>query len=240
MKILIITPYAEPEKGACVVRVNAFRDYFAGHGHEVSVFAPKRSSVEVITVKRYSGILELGSLILQNKFDAIIGTSPPLTHNFFALFAAKACGSRFLLDAKDPFTDVMKKMDPEKANSVKFKIFELMESVTHKFSDRVVFLNKPYLDNAVQKFSLQKEKVFLAPNGSDTAKVRFDLKERRSARREFNLGEDFTFIYVGGIGDKDLGGFVKESFPELAKKHNARVIFILSFEGTKIQKNLLF
>lgn len=240
MKILIITPYAEPEKGACVVRVNGFRDYFQSQGHEADVYAPQRQTAPLVEgVTRYSGIAKLQSLIIKTRFDAIIGTSPPLTHNFFALLASRIAGSKFLLDAKDPFTDVMRKMEPKKVGSLKFKAFEFMEYFTHKFSDRVIFLNKPYLENAASKFSLDRKKLFLAPNGSDTQKVRFDESERKRMRKELGLGQDFTFIYVGGIGDKDLVGFVRESFAQLSKEQNARSVFILSFEGTAVQQKIL-
>lgn len=240
MRILIITPYAEPEKGACVVRVNGFAEHFKAAGHEVSVFAPKRENVrEAKGVNRYNDIPGFMASVLKGRFDAIIGTSPPLTHNFFALLAAKISGAKFFLDAKDPFTDVMRKMEPEKASSIKFMLFEIMESFTHKFSDRIIFLNRPYLENALKKFNLPREKAFLAPNGSDTEKVFFDAKAMENTRKELGLGKDFTLIYVGGIGDKDLTGFVNESFPVLAQKHGAQVVFILSYEGTPVQEKIV-
>ncbi len=240
MKILIITPYAEPEKGACVVRVNAFAQYFKGRGHEVVVAAPVRKNIaQEPGVQRYSGIAELCGTIASGKFDAIIGTSPPITHNFFALLAAKISGSKFFLDAKDPFTEVMRKMEPERAGSVKFLAFEFMEAFAHKFSDKIIFLNKPYLENAVKKFSLPRERVFLGPNGSDTQKIFFSAEERKKMRKERGFGKEFVLVYAGGMGDKDLQGFLSQSLPEISKKHNARALFILSYEGSSAQGQIL-
>ncbi len=240
MKILIITPYAEPEKGACVVRVNAFREFFTQKGHEVSVLAPKRAGVvKDARVERYDSIAALMKKVLLGKFDAVIGTSPPITHNFFALLAAKAAGSKFLLDAKDPFTTIMKKMDPAREGTPKFMAFESLESLTHKHSDRVMFLCRPYLDAAREKFLLPAQKVFLAPNGTDINKIYFDGAERKKARKELGLGKSLTVGYIGGLGDEDTIGFCEESFPMLAKSHGAKVVFIISYEDTPSQREIL-
>ncbi|HZX20321.1 MAG TPA: hypothetical protein VFF13_04885 [archaeon] len=240
MNVLIITPYAEPEKGAAVVRVNAFREYFTGKGAKVSVFAPKRGMVpELNGVKRYSGLFELMKIVFSGKFDVIIGTSPPITHNFFALLAGKVSGKRFFLDAKDPFTEVMKKLEPQRSKGIKFRFFEFIEWCTHKFSDRVIFLNKPYLENAVKRFSLDGKKVFLAPNGSDTKKIFFSEKERKALREKLVLKDSPTIIFVGGTGDKDLLGFVEKSFPELSKKTGAKTVLVLSYEGAEAQSKVV-
>ncbi|HIH09585.1 MAG TPA: glycosyltransferase family 4 protein [Candidatus Diapherotrites archaeon] len=240
MKILIITPYADPEKGACVVRVNGLCRHFTEQGEEVSIFAPARAGAKgAENVLRYSGIADLMRRIIAGKFDAIIGTSPPLTHNFFALLAAKACGAVFFLDAKDPFTDVMRKLQPDVAGSLKFRLFEMMESFTFRNCERVIFLNTPYLEEYTKKFSVPKDRAVLAPNGSDTKKIYFDAKARDVTRNELGLNDSFTFIYVGGVGDKDIAGFVREAFPAIVKNNHAKAVFILSFEGTAAQKRII-
>tara|TARA_Y100000310_G_C20665703_1_gene807355 strand:- start:1160 stop:2290 length:1131 start_codon:yes stop_codon:yes gene_type:complete len=240
MKILIITPYAEPEKGACVVRVNGFRDYFKEQLNYVSVYAPERKGIrQSAQIKRYSGITELMKLVIKSDSEAIIGTSPPITHNFFALIAAKLTGKKFILDAKDPFTEIIKKLEPERTKSPKFLFFQIIEYLTHKLSDKIIFLNKPYLEDAVKKFSLKREKLILAPNGSDTQKIYFSEKERKETRKKLGIKNEFTLFYVGGTGDKDLTGFMEKSLKEIAEKQDIRMIFILSFTGSEGEKKII-
>ncbi|PIN85363.1 MAG: hypothetical protein COV47_02560 [Candidatus Diapherotrites archaeon CG11_big_fil_rev_8_21_14_0_20_37_9] len=239
MKAIILTPYAEPEKGACVVRVNGTRDYFRSKSLEVEVLAPERGTFRSTrTVARYKGILSMMLKVMKSNADFVIGTSPPITHNFFALLSAKLSGKKFLLDAKDPFTKVVAILEPEKAKTFKFKIYRFMESFTHKFSDAVIFLNQPYLDEAVKDFSFSRENAFLAPNGSDTKRIFFSKSERSKMRKKFGFGDDFVLIYVGGTGDKDLTGFAEKSFPVLAKS-NVRVIFITSYTGSRGEEEII-
>ncbi len=239
MNILIITPYAEPEKGACVVRVNGFRDYFEQQGQHVEVFAPNRNNLSGSGVIRYSGIAELMLAILFGNFGLVIGTSPPITHNFFALIASKISGKKFFLDAKDPFTEIMRKLEPEKAKSVKFLFFRFAEHFTHRFSDKVIFLNKPNLDAAGKKFSLSPEKLFLAPNGSDTKKIFYSEEQGKKLRKLLKIRDEFVLLYIGGTGDKDLIGFADKSLPFLTQKAGIRMIFILSFTGADSEEKII-
>ncbi|MDP3763034.1 MAG: hypothetical protein Q8Q97_03105, partial [bacterium] len=128
---------------------------------------------------------------------------------------------------------IMKKMNPEKEGTPKFRLFEAIEAFTHRHADRVMFLCAPYLESAVAKFGLPAGKAFLAPNGTDTEKIYFDPAQRKKIRKELGLGTGLVIAYIGGIGDEDLLGFSEKSFPILAKRHGAKIIFIISYEKSQ-------
>ena len=80
MRIAIVTPYADPEKGACVLRVNSFKNYFEKKGKIVAILAPKRKYVpEVPLVKRYGGIAGLiKHLVKDNMMSSLVPRLQPL------------------------------------------------------------------------------------------------------------------------------------------------------------------
>ena len=45
MKIAIVTPFYDPEKGACIVRVNAFKNYFKNRSSKVEILVPARNKI---------------------------------------------------------------------------------------------------------------------------------------------------------------------------------------------------
>ena len=82
----MVAPYAHPEKGAAVVRVNSFGNYFQAMGHKVTTLAPVRQGIEQQgNVVRYSGMMGLIELLLKADFDIMIGTTPPIAPAFFAI-----------------------------------------------------------------------------------------------------------------------------------------------------------
>ncbi|VVB99047.1 D-inositol-3-phosphate glycosyltransferase [uncultured archaeon] len=234
MRICILTPYAEPEKGACVIRVDSFAEHFKEKGHFVQVLAPRRAAAgNVMGIKRYSGLLEMMEIIYGGKFDAVLGTSPPMTHNFFALLAARASGAKFIIDAKDPFTYMYthggKTMGP------KAFLYSLLEKITLENPDFVLTLNPYNMRKILENYIVAGEKITVAMNGTDTKAVKRDAKAGLAIRKRLGLGQgQKVLIYSGCLGGKDLGGFAeaigKSGF---AEKHDIALIFMLTFDGTE-------
>jgi hypothetical protein len=205
MKVCIVTPFADPEKGACVVRVNSFKEFFESRNVEVTVVAPKRKGIA--GKNRYFSIKELFFRILKGKFDFVIGTSPPLPHNFFALLATKFSNAKFVLDAKDDgyFFENSKK----EKKSLNFKIYSFLRTLTYKFSDLSIYLTKEDLLLEKKRYDLKEQ--LLIPNGG-VQEVSFDSKSRARIRKKAEFEKkDCVGCYLGSIGDEDIGGLLKNS-----------------------------
>jgi len=205
MHVAIVTPFAEPEKGACTVRVNSFVKFFQSKGAKVDVFSPKRA--ELSGKSRYNSVFSLCLKIIFGKYDLVIGTSPPLPHNFFALIASKLSGTKFVLDGKDDgyyFSGLTKKnINP------KFIIYFILRYFAYKYSNLVLFLTPEDLELEKKRYSINR--VFLLPNGS-SGEVNFSPNSRESIRKKFGFGKGQKIgAYVGSVGDEDLQGMLVNS-----------------------------
>ena len=223
MKVAIVTPFNDPEVGACVVRVRALKKYFLEKGAEVDVLAPKRKGAS--GKERYASLRELFGKVFRGKYDLVIGTSPPLPHNFFALFAAKLRGSKFILDAKDDGYFLAN--TEEKKKSVKFRIYSFLRVLTYKFSDMTIYLTKEDLELEKKRYNLGEQ--LLVPNGS-VEEVSFDQKSRVRIRKKANFStRDVVGCYNGSIGDEDIKGLLENS-------NGAKFIFVVTVSKDKYGK----
>lgn len=230
MKIAIVTPYADPEKGAAVIRVNTFRDYFKEKGCEVKIFAPKRAGVKNAKgVYRYNSVFELMKRIFAGNFDIVLGTSPPLTHNFFALVACKLSRKRFVLDAKDdPFI-----FEPLPSffslKGLKRRLYFLLRAITYKHADMLFFLTNWDRRLEIKRYNLDHKKCILVPNGSDPDIIYYSKDAREKTRKELNIPKDATvLIYAGSIGDEEIDKLIG-AFDKLDRK-NVFLLLVVSVE----------
>ena len=124
MKIAIVTPYTDPEKGACSVRVDSFKEVFEREGHKVTIFAPTRVGVEKESRKvvRFGGVGTLVKELNRTDFDVVIGTSPPLFHSFVALVVCRFRGTPFVLDMRDLWTFSLAELGLKSTKSLKFRL----------------------------------------------------------------------------------------------------------------------
>ncbi|MEM0360267.1 MAG: glycosyltransferase [Candidatus Diapherotrites archaeon] len=236
MKIAIIAPYADPECGAAVIRVNAFKDYFLEKDWKVSIFAPKRHGTgEANGVKRYGSVLDLFWILFSSDFKVVLGTSPPLTHNFFALLACKLSRKKFVLDAKDdPY--VFEQMPSFfSVKGLKRRLYFLLRSLTYKNADLLFFLTDWDKKEAMERYKLKPEKCLLIPNGVDTSIVYFSAKARAETRAKLGIPENAKVLaYAGGIGDEEIPEMLKAI--GCLEKEKIFLLMIVSVEKSQEQE----
>ncbi|MEW6295734.1 MAG: glycosyltransferase family 4 protein [Candidatus Diapherotrites archaeon] len=233
MNVAIVSPYAAPEKGACVIRVSSFREYFYSKGHQVKIFAPLRGGnvKEVSGVKRYKSVGELIKLINKN-FDLVIGTSPPMTNSFFALIKCKILGIPFVLDVRDPWTYAVESLKLHSKKSIKLKLFKTIEFFCYKFSNKI-FVVSDFLKNFIVDNGVPAGKVMIISNGSDPVMVKKSNPERKKIRKKLEIKPyDKVLIYAGTAGGKELDEILL-SLKDLIKEFNLHLIFILSSDLSK-------
>lgn len=232
MKIALITPYADPEIGAAVVRVNSFRETFQKAGHTVTVLAPHRNVVTATGTIRYHNIPHLALILLRSRYDVVMGTSPPITHNFFALLASRLKRVPFILDAKDPFTYLVSRFPHMKKGKTKHSFYRFFEDATHKRANHIFVLTPRDKENVEAAFSLPPEKVSVIRNGSDPTRICPNPAARRRLRKKLGIPPtNKVILYSGVIGGKNLSTLLERSAPVI-KKQRAHLLFLFTHDHT--------
>lgn len=227
MRILLITPYAEPEKGACTIRVNAFKEYFCSRNFEVKIIAPQRGGVNSVGVERYNGLKEYLKLLMFSDYDLIIGTSPPIFPNFIPLLIAKARGKKFFLDGKEDGYFII-----QRKKNLKYYFISYTRRIIYTYADYVFFLTNDDLILETKKYGLKN--YILLPNGTEPEKIYFDKNARIKIRKRYSVGlNEKLFLYAGTVGDEDMEGMIKHF-----SKTNYRVMFILAYAKHDAEKRL--
>lgn len=230
MKIAIITPFAYPEQGACAYRVYSFYKFFTDNYNKVTIYAPYRSGVvSTEYIFRYKSILELFLNILKSDFDIIIGTSPPMTHSFFAMIAAKISGKKFILDLRDIWTYSINKLKLYNFWSKPF-IYSIIENICYFFSD-LVFVVTPGMVKFLEK-KVHKEKLKLIMNGTDIHLFVPSKKNRTLVRKQHGLSEnDIVIAYAGSFSDWKVEKLILVVSSLLRKNKNIFLFFIISINS---------
>ena len=236
MKIVILAPYANPEKGAAIVRVNSFSDYFASKGNGVAIFAPMRGNLMPAgNIARYRGITGMLGLLWKSDFDALIAVSPPIAPPFFALPMCRLKGKKFVLDSKDIFT-MTARMPSGAWEKIKFWIYSVMEMLAHKNADKILVLDSTIGRWLGEKYRIPEGKIVVAQNGVDTKIVRANPAEGKKIRKRMGISPDSAvFIYLGGLGDESYLEFLREC-AGLIKESSATILFVIASDDTAIAR----
>lgn len=238
MKICCVTPFADPEKGASVVRVNSYRQYFESRGHSVTVLSPFRKGVgSSETVTRYRGILDLVKKVWKTDFDVLMGTSPPIPHVFFSLLVSKLKQKPVVLDSKDIFSHTGLLLGIFKKNNPKFWAYRFLEKLTHQWADQILVLDLRLGRWLTHHYGVPSYKIRLAANGVDPKIVYRNVLEGKKIREQLGIPSDaLVLIYMGGLGDEQYLAFLENSAAELRKK-KAFVLFVIAQDNSAFAKS---
>ncbi|MBS3061355.1 MAG: glycosyltransferase [Candidatus Diapherotrites archaeon] len=218
MHICLVAPFADPELGACVLRMNAYQRFLTSHGHTVTVLAPKRPGIESNEkTRRYSHISELFSIIRREKFDLILGTSPPMVHSFVALLAAKLSAKPFVLDLRDPWTYAAQQLKVYKPYDPKFLLYQFIEKVSYHLSDRIFVVTPVIQSHVLSDANVSPEKIALIENGTSVQLFQFDPTLREKIRENLKIPKKAVLaIYSGSFVDWDVDQLIESVSFQLA------------------------
>lgn len=221
MRIAIFTPYYVPERGACVSRVEAFYESFKKAGCEVKIFAQARNNIpstdDVVRCKGYWGLFNALSGF---NADVVIGTSPPLPINLACYFAARSGYNKFVLDAKDPFIDVMVNLGALKKGSLKYYLYCFLEHWLHRHSDFVLVGSQGDKDEIVRKFHPKPSKILMVPNG---AVEEFFV--------DYDVPKSNTIVFSGTMGNYELVEFIEKAY--YPYRNFANLLLLLNNDKSK-------
>ncbi len=233
MHVVIATPFASPEKGACSIRVAAFATALESKGHRVTVLAPARKGVpsQENTI-RYTGRTGLLPTILSlPNVDVVIGTSPPLPPNFWAWLACQVKSIPFILDAKDPFVEVYTAAGTLQEGNWKHSLYTWMESLLHTRADAISTLTPRDIEYIHSRHRVAKENIFLIPNGFSPRVMKFNSAARKKWRSEWNITpRERALVYTGSLQDERIHEFIAHAGKEFLSKKNLHIILVVAVE----------
>ena len=240
MDIFFIAPFADPEKGAAVVRANSFRDFFCSKGHSVMLLAPARNGIlSTEQVFRYRGIFSLARHLFKNDFDVLIGTSPLLLDIFVSILICKIKRKPFVFDSKDLFTANQETLGLLKKNTLKFQAYRFIERFSHRQASKILVLDLQIGKVLCKDHGINPEKILLAANGVDTAVIH-PVLGKRETRKQLSIPQKARLlVYMGGLGDEQYLQFLQTTAP-LLKKHRTFVLFVIASDHSEMAKQQLY
>ncbi len=240
MKICFVTPFADPEKGASIVRMNSFRDFFESHGHSVAILSPARAGLQSTNaIIRYADFFSLVKWLFKTDFDVLLATSPPITDAFFSLLACKLKRKPLVLDSKDLFTLNMSRLGLLREGSLKFRAYRFMEFFTHRNAKKILVLDNRIGDWISKTHSIGPEKICLAANGVDPAVIKPSPLEGKKVKKLLGIPEKVALIvYMGGLGDERYLEFLGKT-AEILRKQTVFVLFLIASDNSEIAKGHL-
>lgn len=218
LKVTIVTPFAMPELGANALRVDSLAKYLKGSRVEVEIFAMERNQQpDTKEVKRYRKITELMWLIYSSNSNAVIFTSPPITHGFFAGIAARLSGKKFFLDIRDPWPFAAEMIGQYSKYSPKLFFYRALNFLAYLLAEKIFVVTRGIAEDATKKgFG---EKTVLAPNGA-TGEFAFNPKYREIIRKKLGVAKSTVLcIYSGSFERKDVDSMVM-SFKKLPQNYH--------------------
>lgn len=241
MHIVLSTPFATPETGACSIRVDSLKESFIRQGHCVTILAPHRPGVASVSgTIRYTGrgglFFTLAGLVHSpelRSFDAVIGVSPPLPPNFLAWLACLVRRKSFFLDSKDPFIDQALADGSLREGSAKHFIYRTLDVLVHRHA-RFIFTLTPRDKELIHtRHGVPLKKIEVTPNGFDPAHIFPDSALRTRMRKKLKIEKnERVVLYSGSLGDEKIHEWVNHFPPGFAERHKLQLILVVSSSDT--------
>lgn len=174
-------------------------------------------------------------LILSRKnYDIVYGNTYFST--FFSILG-KMTGKPLILDMHGISDEFL--LLEQKPSSFKMSLMKVMESISLRFSDKIVCVSRSMIDYLHNKKGIPLNKMIYGTNGVDLDFFKpVNIEEIRKMKQLLNIEEDFVFGYIGGF----QGYQGVENFIETAKNiEKERVKFlILGGDKNSREDNILF
>jgi glycosyltransferase involved in cell wall biosynthesis len=136
--------------------------------------------------------------ISREKPDMIIGSSPHLLAALSAYILSKIKESRFYLEIRDLWPQVLIDMGAATEKSLSVKLLRRIESLLYHKAERIVVLSEGSVDYITGR-GVDPGKVVLIPNGVLLEQFRI-TESRESIRKKLGLSEKFVAMYTGAHG----------------------------------------
>ncbi|MFH1234326.1 MAG: glycosyltransferase [Candidatus Diapherotrites archaeon] len=225
-KIALVFPYAEPETGAPIARIDFFRRVLEGNGFEIKVLAPQKPDVkETGEVLRFKGKIGLFNALRKEKPALAIASGPPAQAIFDTALFSKILGFPAIADARDPWVKAKVTLGILDEGSLKWRLQKKFEKTAYSLSKKI-FAISPAVAWEIEALGVSKGKIRIIEHSADTNAFRKDLKAGKEVRKELGIGKRPMLVYVGGawVGIETM----VEKISWMLKEKNAFLLLALS------------
>lgn len=147
-------------------------------------------------------------LQITEKVDVILHDSPPVTNSSVVSYLKKALKSKSYLILKDIFPQNAVDLKMIKENTIVHRFFKKKEERLYAVSDFIGCMSEANMKHIIEHSAVNDKKVKYFPNTKKNTLVRYDMLDKNSLRKFYNLPENMILFLVGG----NLG---KPQYPEL-------------------------
>lgn len=160
--------------------------------------------------------------------DVVFATSTPLTIAIPGMIISKLKRKPFVFEVRDLWPDVPIELGSLN-NPVLKTIAKKIEMLAYRSADKIIVLT-PSVREIIAGKGIDKEKIFLIPNSSDTGMFTPSLSGSESSFRSVNdLAGKFLVVHAGSMGEVNDLGFILKVAKRL--KQRSDISFVLIGDG---------
>jgi glycosyltransferase involved in cell wall biosynthesis len=164
---------------------------------------------------------------MRRRPDVIIGSSPHLFAALSAYLLAKLKGSRFYLEVRDLWPQVLIDMGAAAESSPSVLLLRKIEALLYRRAERIIVLSEG-AGKYIARRGVEPERISLLPNG--VYLEQFEVTENReSVRSRMVLADKFVVMYAGAHGPANALDTIIQAAVKV--KNEAEIVFVLVGDG---------
>ncbi|MFH1963610.1 MAG: glycosyltransferase family 4 protein [bacterium] len=160
------------------------------------------------------------------KYDVVIATSPPLFQGISGWIVSKLKRCPFIFEIRDLWPAFAIDMG-ELTNPTAIKLAKWLENFLYTRADHLISLTPAYSEYLIEQ-GVEKEKIFLIPNGVETDTF-LPMTKDNWVRQEYKLNGKFILTYGGAHGIANALGTILDCAKHLREYHD--IVFLLVGDG---------
>lgn len=162
---------------------------------------------------------------IKGKFKVCHVANPPDIFWPLAIYC-KLLNIKFIFDEHDltPETLLSRFEISEHEAGFLFKILKIFQYLSYKYSDAVISTNETYKQKAIEKYSKNRDKIFVVRNGPDTRKFKLT-----SPNMSLKKGRRYLFAYIGIMAVQDGVDYIIKAVDVLVNQRNIKnfVVYLI-------------
>jgi len=234
-KIALVIPYAQPETGAPIARINFLHSYLSKKGFRLEVFAPSKSISEGtfngIKIHRFSGFLDFYGKLSAFGPDLVYSSGPPPHFTWHAILYSKIKRIPVISEARDPWVKSKIRLGLLEKGSLKEFQQRIFEKYSYRLASHTSTISHYLREILLREYHLNPEKISVVEHSVNTELFKTDRKKGEALKKKMGIENEKILVYVGGawVGISEM----VEALSEILAKKKAFLLLVLSREKSE-------